>query len=526
MTNNLPTNAVIYARVSSIKQVKEGSGVSSQASRCEMYAKTLGLNVIKTFTDKGISGSLVDRPGMSAMLDYVSKQQDGCVILIDDISRLARGISAHVELRAMIEAAGGTLMSPSVEFGSTSDEILVENMLATVAQHFRDKNRETVINRTMARLKRGYSTASKPAVGYKYAQTAEHGKLMVKDEPLASIVKTALESFACGRFETQSEVKRYLETQEAFPKSKKGEVYLQKVNHLLTNIVYAGYLHFPHRDIHMVPAKHEALIDYGTYLSIQKQLDKDAKSPARVDLHQEFPLRGFVTCSCCGSVMTSSKPKGRKKHYSYYHCFNRQCEKYAKSIPAEKLESEFEKILLGLQPSQELFHLIKRMCEMQWKNRGVLDAENVDALKREREAIDEKIRTLVTRILETQTQSLINVYENTVRELEQKKLEIDDKLANSREDLPDFEECFGTAFEFLANPYQRWSESFSDKRVVLRMAFTERMSYDIDNGFVGTAPIAQPFRIVEQLGSANYDVVELAGFEPASRKCLPLVLHA
>ena len=58
------------------------------------------------------------------------------------------------------------------------------------------------------------------------------------------------------------------------------------------------------------------------------------------------------------------------------------------------------------------------------------------------------------------------------------------------------------------------------------MTFSVRMSYDIDNGVIGTAPIAQPFGLVEQLGSANYDVVELAGFEPASRKCLPLVLHA
>lgn len=39
------------------------------------------------------------------------------------------------------------------------------------------------------------------------------------------------------------------------------------------------------------------------------------------------------------------------------------------------------------------------------------------------------------------------------------------------------------------------------------MAFSVRMSYDIDNGVIGTAPIAQPFGLVEQLGSANYDVV-------------------
>ncbi len=525
MNTSFPKFGVTYARVSSLKQVKEGSGVSSQVTRCEMYAKTMGIEIIRTFTDEGISGSLVNRPGMSAMLDFVKKQKEGCVILIDDISRLARGISAHVELRAMIEAAGGTLMSPSVEFGSTSDEILVENMLATVAQHFRDKNTETVINRTMARLRKGYSTASIPAIGYKYKNTQEHGKLLVKNEPLASIIKTALEGFACRRFETQSEVKQFLEKQEAFPRGKNG-VYLQKVNHILTNIVYAGYLHFPHRDIHMVPAKHEALIDYGTYLAIQKRLESDAHAPQRADLHEEFPLRGFVNCACCGSLMTSSKPKGRNKYYAYYHCFNRECERYAKSIPAEKVENDFEDILIKLRPSQKFYHLAKRICEMQWNKRGVLDAENIDSIKAEHDAIDEKIDVLLTRIVETQTQSLISIYEDKVRKLELQKLELQQKITNSQVNLPDFEECFGTSFEFLSNPHQRWLGDVLQKRSVLKMAFTERMPYDMDKGFVGTAPIAQPFRLIEQLEGSNYDVVELAGFEPASRKCLPLVLHA
>ena len=61
--------------------------------------------------------------------------------------------------------------------------------------------------------------------------------------------------------------------------------------------------------------------------------------------------------------------------------------------------------------------------------------------------------------------------------------------------------------EFLANPYQLWSESYIDKRTVLKMAFTERMSYDIDEGFIVTVPIAQPFKLVEQLGGANYNLL-------------------
>jgi hypothetical protein len=42
-------------------------------------------------------------------------------VLIDDISRLARGMDAQFRLRAEIKMAGGKLESPSVEFGGDAD---------------------------------------------------------------------------------------------------------------------------------------------------------------------------------------------------------------------------------------------------------------------------------------------------------------------------------------------------------------------------------------------------------------------
>ena len=54
---------------------------------------------------------------------------DGSVV-IDDISRLARGIEAHIQLRAEIGSTGASLESPSIEFGEDSDSQLVENMLS------------------------------------------------------------------------------------------------------------------------------------------------------------------------------------------------------------------------------------------------------------------------------------------------------------------------------------------------------------------------------------------------------------
>lgn len=113
--------AVIYVRVSSKKQVKEGSGLESQNSRCRLYAQARGYDVVATFTDD-MTGSKVRRPGMDALLNYLKQNKSTPhICIVDDISRLARGIDTHWKLRQYIAKAGGLLESPSVQFGDDSD---------------------------------------------------------------------------------------------------------------------------------------------------------------------------------------------------------------------------------------------------------------------------------------------------------------------------------------------------------------------------------------------------------------------
>lgn len=113
---------------------------------------------------------------MSAMLAYLHEHRDKQpIVLIDDISRLARGLEAHIQLRTAISGAGGKLESPSIEFGDDSDSQLVENLLASVSQHQRQKNSEQVVNRMRARASNGY-WVSYPALGYRFENVAGHGK--------------------------------------------------------------------------------------------------------------------------------------------------------------------------------------------------------------------------------------------------------------------------------------------------------------------------------------------------------------
>ncbi len=269
MKTDSPTQAIIYCRVSSTAQMKRGDGLGSQETRCREYAKHKGYDIVEVFRDEGVSGGMIGRPGMQAMLDFLRKHKRHRqhVVIIDDISRLARGLEAHIQLRTAITDAGGRLESPSIEFGEDFDSQLIENLLASVSQHQRQKNAEQVINRMRARMMNGYWVLSRP-IGYKYERVPGHGKMLVRDEPAASILAEALESYACGRLETPSEIKRCLEAAPAFPKSDEGIVHLQKVLDILDRPIYAGYLDMPRWNIMLQPGKHEPLISFETWQKI------------------------------------------------------------------------------------------------------------------------------------------------------------------------------------------------------------------------------------------------------------------
>ena len=83
----------------------------------------------------------------------------------------------------------------------------------------------------------------------------------------------------------------------------------------------------------------------------------NTKAPAKQNIREDFPLRGFVTCGSCEKPMTACWSKGRHKKYPYYLCDTKGCPDSRKSIRREKIEGEFEVLLQQLVPSSYLFAL-------------------------------------------------------------------------------------------------------------------------------------------------------------------------
>ena len=377
-------------------------------------------------------------------------------VVIDDISRIARDVGAHWELRDLIRAAGGELVSPSYEFKDNADSRMVENVLAGAAQHQREKNAEQTRNRMRSRLMNGYWCFQAP-VGYVHKTVKGHGKLLVKDEPNASVLQEALEGFASGRFETQVAVKEFLEKHPAFNEFlTNGYLHPQRVKNILTRSVYAGMVEHENWNVAMIQGKHEGIISLKTFEQIQHRLNNKVKS-RRKNLDADFPLRGFVNCGDCGKPLTAcwSKSKTGKLH-PYYLCHNKNCVSHRKSIRKNEIEEQFESILKKVLPSKCLLKTAGILFENAWNQRIKQGKELRKNTAQKIKNIEDQIEMLIQRIMSTSVESVIVAYERKITFLEKEKLLLSERTLDISKPVKSFEDSFELSMKFLSNPCQLW----------------------------------------------------------------------
>ena len=405
------------------------------------------------------------------------------------------------------------------KFEDTPEGQFVETVIAAQGQLERLQNRRQTLQKMKARVERGYYVFAVP-VGYRYEKVGAHGRLLVRDEPLASIVQEALEGYASGRFQLQAEVKRFLEAQPAFPKNRDGIVRNWEVTRLLTRPVYAGCVEAPKWGVSPRKGHHEPLISFETFQKIQDRLAGGARTPARKNLEVDFPLRGAVVCGHCGTPLTACWAKGRRSHYPYYFCPKRGCDGYGQTVRRETIEAQFEAIVQRLQPSEELFSAARAMFKTLWDERIASTNETRRTLEAELSTIEQQVEQFLDRIAETDTPSIIAAYEKRIRSLEERKLLVSERIANCGRPLPDFDEALRTALDFLANPCRFWhSPRLEDRRALLKLAFAERLAYTREEGF-RTANLSLPFKVLEDFRSGKCVMARPPSFKHPLRPCM------
>ena len=270
-----------------------------------------------------------------------------------------------------------------------------------------------------------------------------------------------------------------------------------------------------------LPGKHEPLVSYEVWSKAQTVLDGKALAPARKDINEDFPLRGFVLCADCEEPLTAcwSKSRSGKKH-PYYLCAQRGCPSKRKSIRRADIEEAFEKELKALRPKATILSLCKAMFQDAWDLRA-READNISArLRQEASQLQLKIDRLVDRLVEADQSSLVAAYEARIERLQHDKRLAEDRYKNASAPSTSFEDTFEHALRFLANPWNIWqSGHLALRRTVLRMVFAEPVTYCRKTG-LRTAKTTLPFNALGGFTAAGCGMVEHSGIEPLT-SCMP-----
>lgn len=410
---------------------------------------------------------------------------------------------AHFTLKRAITDADCELRCVNMRLEDTPEGQFIETIMAASGALERNRNKLQVHNRMKSRLEMGYWVFDAPP-GYRYTQSLSEGKILALDNSKADIVREALEGFAIGRFQTQTNVQHFFSEKRFCHRGQFNKVHPEQVKRILTRPLYAGLISYPDWNVETRQGKHPAIISVNTYKKIQERLGLRAnKEFTRKCDNEDFPVRGFVLCSHCKRPLTASWSKGRNNRYPYYRCNTRGCTQSQKSIKRRLVEDQFAEALRFAAPSKQIIDLAKAMT-LDVYNRKVADRNEAGSLlKLRQKEIEAQLSQATDKLISASSPTVQVVLEKKIENLETKKRELIAELKQREEHQIDFGTALAKVMEFMANPHAVWlNGNLEQKKLVQRLVFARPVMFDPKEG-IGTADLSLPFKMLKDISGGK-----------------------
>ncbi len=361
--------AVLYARVSSKDQEKEGFSIPAQQKLLRGYADDQNLIVVKEFTDVE-TAKRAGRTQFTKMLEYLKKHESTCkTILVEKTDRLYRNLKDWVTLDELdLEihlAKEGVVLSDD----SRSSEKFMHGIKVLMAKNYIDNLSEEAHKGMREKAEQGI-WPSKAPLGYRNVPRADGKKGIEVDPTSAPALTRIFEQAATGNF---SMLDLTVMANHAGLRMRKsgGVIHRSSLHRILRNPFYFGEYDWA-GERHT--GGHRPLVTRALWERVQVSLDgryNDQHGKERVN---EFAFTGLVRCGHCGCVYTAEI---KKERYIYYHCTGAKGDCGGKYVREEVLGEKFTEAIGGLRFDQGTLDLM----------RDALRASHADEERHHREAV-------------------------------------------------------------------------------------------------------------------------------------------
>jgi site-specific DNA recombinase len=367
---------VIYARVSSKEQEKEGFSIPAQLKLLKEYASLNGFAVAQEYVDVETAKE-TGRAAFGEMVAYLKAHPAVRVLLVEKTDRLYRNLKDWVtidELEVEIHfPTEGVVLSRE----SRSSEKFMHGIKVLMAKNYIDNLSEEARKGMQEKAEQGIWPTKTP-LGYRNITGPDGKKIIATDPAIAPIVSELFHWYASGGIPLKELAKKAQAAGLIYAKSG-AKVPVSTVHTILRNRLYTGQFEWNGK---LIQGKHEPLVSIDLWERVQAVLDGRFAKKAKRGKH-DFAFSGLIACHACGCAVVGEI---KKERYVYYHCtgYADKCQGNPAScrrryVREEVLEQQFTELLGRLKFDDEVLEWVRDALHASYADER---REHEDAIKR------------------------------------------------------------------------------------------------------------------------------------------------
>lgn len=378
---------VIYARVSSKEQERDGFSIPAQNKFLKEYALKNGLRIVEEFSDSE-TAKHQGRTNFNKMLEFFKENKDVNILLVEKTDRLYRNFKDYVTLEdydlEIHLAKEGSIISKN----SRSHDKFIHGIKVLMAKNYIDNLSEEISKGLREAIEEGF-WPFRPPYGYRRGKE----KQLEINEHEGLFIYKAFEYYASGKHSLRKLVEKLYE-EGYYYSVKKPKIHRATLEGMLKNPMYTGVLMYC-GGIHI--GKHPAIITQELFEKAQESFSLDNKSKHRK--HFDFAYAGLnIQCHECGYQMTA---EFKKNKYIYYHCTqtDKTCS-HTKYVHEETLSRQFKNQIKRIALPDELYKKLIEVLKDSLQEQTSFHKEQVAEIGKDIEKTEDNLRKMYTDKLE------------------------------------------------------------------------------------------------------------------------------
>lgn len=422
---------LVYTRVSTDEQVKEGLSLDVQKKLCSKWAKDHGYQAVGIYTDEGKSATTTKgRHGLEDLIINCQKEHIDAVVVLDT-DRLARNPFDHYFIKNQLKKVGTEIKSVSQPMIDESPEgNLVDGIMANVNAFQSQLTGRKVKKSLEKKCQDGWWPGWAP-LGYQNFNRGTEDKperIVVIEPDRAPLITLMFKLYSTGSYSVDKLCD--LLYQKGLRSKNNKKVARSIIYRILHDPFYIGQFK---RNGDIYKGNHPSLTTPAIFKTCQRISQLHNQNACRRRKYR-WLLNGFAYCATCGSRMYAEFH--HRKKIAYYHCNKRKgCkEPYAEMNDLEKkVELEFKRLQFSKEFTQRIVAKAKELVKksranveqdkqslrnalIQLENKrnlledALLDQTiNKEVFKRKHLELEMQIRTIQEQVNDIETDSRIDI---------------------------------------------------------------------------------------------------------------------